>query len=483
MKTVSRGRQNVKKTNPTHSPSASGGEYPVRLKTVEIIRGDSGFPKKPNRLIRGDNLEVMRGLLEGGLEGKINLIYIDPPFLSKADYSQKILVAGGEVKRPAYSDRWTKQGYIRMLYPRLSMMKRLLSQTGKIFVHCDRRANTHIRLILDEIFGEENFLNEIVWHYGGRGAKHSGGQFPRNHDTIYTYGKTKKAKLKKLYSEKRVPLKAALSSGYRLDKDGRVFRTAPRGDYTDKSIEELSNSGRVHRTSSGKVRIKYFAALEGGAIIEKKPLDDVWDDIPDAMHIASSERTGFATQKPELLLERIIESGSNEGDLVADFFSGSGTTGVAATRLKRRWLLCEKTPVGAQVSLMRLLEKTKGAMILERTEGKNSADNNGRLIIRKSFVPEKKTGAVNASVSLSGYKPCSTPKWLPPAAIKNPLSLIEYWAIDWDYDGVAFKNRWRSFGETLEKKARTILEKKPALLAVRAVDVMGNEIKKVFKIR
>ncbi|MEK7313242.1 MAG: DNA methyltransferase, partial [Deltaproteobacteria bacterium] len=171
MKAVSRGRQIVKVSNP-----------PGRLETVEIIRGHEGFAKKPNRLIQGDNLEVMRGLLENGLEGKINLIYIDPPFLSKADYSQKILIAGGKVKRPAYSDRWTKQSYLRMLYPRLSAMKRLLSLTGKIFVHCDRRANTHIRLILDEIFGEENFLNEIVWHYGGRGAKHSGGQFPRNHD-------------------------------------------------------------------------------------------------------------------------------------------------------------------------------------------------------------------------------------------------------------------------------------------------------------
>lgn len=472
MKAVSRGRQIVKVSNP-----------PGRLETVEIIRGHEGFAKKPNRLIQGDNLEVMRALLIEGLEGKINLIYIDPPFLSKADYSQKILIAGGRVKRPAYSDRWTKQGYLRMLYPRLSAMKRLLSQTGKIFVHCDRRANTHIRLILDEIFGEENFLNEIVWHYGGRGAKHSGGQFPRNHDTIYAYGKTKKAKLKKLYSEKHIPLKAALSSGYRQGGDGRVFRTAPRGDYTDKSIKELSNSGRVHRTSSGKVRIKYFAALENGMVIERKPLDDVWDDIPDAMHIASSERTGFATQKPELLLERIIESGSNEGDLVADFFSGSGTTGIAATRLERRWLLCEKTPIGAQVSLMRLLKKTEGAMVLEKTEGKSSTDNGGRLIIKKSFVPEKKTGVVNANVSLLGYKPGSTPKWLPRAAIKSPLSLIEYWAIDWDYDGVAFKNQWRSFGETLEKEAGAILEKKPALLAVRAVDVMGNEIKKVFKIR
>ncbi|MFZ3072437.1 MAG: site-specific DNA-methyltransferase, partial [Thermodesulfobacteriota bacterium] len=324
---------------------------PVRLETAEVIQGGCVSTKNPNRLIQGDNLEVMLSLLEDGLAGKINLIYIDPPFLSKANYSQKIRVAGSKVNRPTYSDRWTKASYLNMLYPRLNMMKRLLSQTGKIFVHCDRRANSHIRLMLDEIFGEENFLNEIVWRYGGRGAKYSGGQFPRNHDTIYAYGKTKKAKLKKLYAEKRIPLKTALLSGYRQGGDGRVFRTAPRGDYTDKSIEKLSNSGRIHRTASGKVRIKYFAALEDNVVIEKKPIDDVWDDIPDAMHTALSERTGFATQKPELLLERIIECGSDEGDLVADFFGGSGTTGVVAARLKRRWLLCEKTPIGAQVSL------------------------------------------------------------------------------------------------------------------------------------
>ena len=164
--------------------------------------------------------------------------------------------------------------------------------------------------------------------------------------------------------------------------------------------------------------------------------------------------------KPELLLERIIESGSNEGDLVADFFGGSGTTGIVATRLKRRWLLCEKTHIGAQVSLMRLLKKPKGVMVLERTDGKSSSGYaSGRLIIKNLLCRKRKPALLTRVSPFEATEPGSTPKWLPGKAIKNPLSLIEYWAIDWDYDGVAFKNQWRSFGETLEKKRARYLKK------------------------
>ncbi|MFZ3071799.1 MAG: hypothetical protein WA162_00960, partial [Thermodesulfobacteriota bacterium] len=144
----------------------------------------------------------------------------------------------------------------------------------------------------------------------------------------------------------------------------------------------------------------------------------------------------------------------------------------------------------AQVSLMRLLKKAKGAMVFEKAAEKRLANNGGRIEIKKSFVSDRKTGDINASVFLSGYKAAgktkelTTMKWLSGKGIgRNSLSLIEYWAIDWDYDGKTFKNQWRSFGDSLEKEARIVIEKKPALIAVRAMDVMGNEIKEVFKIR
>ncbi|MDH4226447.1 MAG: site-specific DNA-methyltransferase [Deltaproteobacteria bacterium] len=305
----------------------------------------------------GDNLEVMASLSAAGLAKSAMLIYIDPPFLSGVDYSKR---SGKGKKQFAYTDKFSREGYLEMLRPRLTLMHTLLADTGKIFVHCDWRASHLIRTLLDEIFGAENFLNEIVWHYGGRGAKAVSGQFARNHDSIYAYGKTKRAKLKKLYIERKMTLKEAAALGYRADEKGRVFKTAPRGDYTDKSIATLEKQGRVHTTKNGKVRIKYFLEKRGNLFVEKIPVGDVWSDIPDAMHMPLKERTGYPTQKPETLLRRIIECSTDEGDLVMDFFAGSGTTASAATALKRKWIIADSSPVAAKTASRRLKARNSG---------------------------------------------------------------------------------------------------------------------------
>jgi hypothetical protein len=137
------------------------------------------------------------------------------------------------------------------------------------------------------------------------------------------------------------PLAAIGRRGYRQEPDGRVFKTAPRGDYTDASIARLEREGRVHRTRTGKLRIKYHLEQRGGMVVERRLLGDVWTDIPDLMHARGGERLGFPTQKPEALLERIIACGSDPGALVVDVFCGSGTTAAVAHRLDRRWLVCD----------------------------------------------------------------------------------------------------------------------------------------------
>ncbi|MEW6081439.1 MAG: site-specific DNA-methyltransferase [Bacillota bacterium] len=292
----------------------------------------------------------MNSLLEH-LGGRIDLIYIDPPFAVGADFTVQVQL-GEENDTPlrehsimeevAYRDTWGKgtDSYQHMMYERLALMRDLLSEHGAIYVHCDWRMSGFLRGLLDEVFGPDCFLNSIAWVYGSsaRGAKAIASQFARNHDNILYYRKSPAHVfngdiLRRLYT-----FEEARKAGFRQDESGRWFKTAPRGDYTDASIAALRAEGRVHDTRTGNVRIKYFLDTEDRYIVESVPVGDAWPDIPDAMHLSEQEKTGFDTQKPESLLQRIIRSSSNEGDLVADFFCGSGTTMVVAEKLGRRWI-------------------------------------------------------------------------------------------------------------------------------------------------
>ena len=294
-----------------------------------------------NRLIYGDNLLAIQALLAGdpstglpSLRGKVDLIYIDPPFDSKADYRTKISLPGVDLEQKptvieqfAYADTW-KDGtvsYLKMLYPRLVLMRELLSEKGSIYVHIDWHVGAYVKMLLDDIFGKDNLLNEIIWHYQSGGIPQS--CFSRKHDTIYAYRK---------------------STNHIFNIDGASF---PRnicqscGSIVDKwnnLKKEIDADGRIYRTikSAGKI-YKYYDD-------EPVLLPDVWFDIS---HIQQKDpqRTGYATQKPEALLELIIKASSNEGDLVCDFFGGSGTTAAVAERLGRRWIT---TDIGKPATLV-----------------------------------------------------------------------------------------------------------------------------------
>ena len=308
-------------------------------------------------LFRGDNARVM-ALLEPELAGAVDLIYADPPFaigeaLRFGARKQARDRAPGE---PAYDDVWRGgiEAYTAMLRERLTAMRLLLAPSGAIFLHLDWRACHHGRLLLDEIFGADNFRNEIVWHYGGRGAKAGAGQFPRNHDTVLFYSKSPATRFTTPQVEERLSPKAARARGYRRSDDGRWFKTAPRGDYTDESIARLEAEGRVHRTRTGRARVKYHLAEEDGLVVDRRPLGDVWSDIPDMMHAPAAERTDYPTQKPERLLRRIVEAASPPGGLVADFFCGAGTALAAAEGLGRRWVGCDLSPAAVEIAAARL---------------------------------------------------------------------------------------------------------------------------------
>ena len=286
---------------------------------------DAGGEHWMNRLIYGDNLLVLQALLAGdpstgmpSLRGKVNLIYIDPPFDSKADYRTKINLPGADLQQKptvveqfAYADTWEEGtiSYLKMIYPRLVLMKELLAENGSIYVHIDWHVGAYVKVLMDDIFGKENFVNEIIWCYTG--PTNQKRNFPRKHDDIMFYRKSNNV----LFNADavRVPFKKS-------NKSGGVTSLA--GKKEDWVLEELDAKGKI--------------------------IEDWWPDIADLGKV-HNEGVGYATQKPEALLERIIKASSNPGDLVCDFFGGSGTTAAVAERLGRRWITCD---IGKPASLV-----------------------------------------------------------------------------------------------------------------------------------
>ncbi|MBN2153300.1 MAG: site-specific DNA-methyltransferase [Candidatus Lokiarchaeota archaeon] len=295
-----------------------------------------------NRLIEGDNLPVMRHLLATGSAGRVDLIYIDPPFWSGDDYyassddGQDVL---------AYKDRWDGglDSYLDMIHPRLKLMHELLSPRGSIFVHVDWHAGHYIKLLLDEIFGRENLRNEIVWWFGGPSPVKT--SFPRKHDIIFFYSKSKDYQ----FSPQYAPMKQYLYDRARKDPDGRLWVDQNVGKITRRKFDELAAGGRVFETKTGRYRRKQFLDEMQGDMV-----DDVWT-IP-IINSQANERLGYPTQKPQALLERVISCASRPGDVVADFFCGSGTSLVAAESLGRSWIGTDSSGVAIGTARDRLLK-------------------------------------------------------------------------------------------------------------------------------
>jgi DNA modification methylase len=322
------------------------------------------------RLIHGDALDVARALAQGGSRGQVDVVYVDPPFASRAAYVHEARLDGpadGRVVRaPAYDDRWNDGlgTYLDFLAPRLEALAGLLSPRGTMWVHVDWRASYLVRLLLDEILGREAFKNEIVWRRAPNlGRQAASRQFGRTLDTIVVYGRDAATLAPPTRLEPVAP------SAIRWDELGRPFTSAPRGDYTDDSVRRLERLGRVHRAASGKVYVKYFLVQDGeGRWCRERRVDTLWTDVPPLRHARTGERTGFPTQKPRALLDRIINCASLPGRLVVDLFAGSGTTGESAHTLGRRVILGDESPLAVATARARLL-RAGLPLVVQRCEG------------------------------------------------------------------------------------------------------------------
>ncbi len=287
-----------------------------------------------NRLIYGDNLLAMAALLAGdentpSLRGKVDLIYIDPPFDSKADYRTKVTLPGVELEQKptvieqfAYSDTWSDgtASYLAMITPRLILMRELLADTGSIYVHLDWHVGHYVKLVLDEVFGRENFQNEIVWSYGKMAS--ASRRFMSNHDVIFFYGKAPQPYFESTYIDLATPVR-------------RLAR-------------ELID-GKLKNARNPDGTVKYV-------VLDKERIDDNWSDIPRVMP-ASSEYIDYNTQKPEKLIARALAASCPKGGLVADFFGGSGTTAAVAEKLGRRWITTDIGKPACMIMRKRLIDQ------------------------------------------------------------------------------------------------------------------------------
>ena len=315
-----------------------------------------------NKLIWGDNKLILSSLKNGPLreeieaQGGIKLIYIDPPFDVGADFSMDIEIGDETLtKKPsvieelAYRDTWGKgaDSFISMIYERLVLMRDLLADDGSIYIHCDWRVNSYIRLVLDEIFGKDNFKNEISWKRGHTVKNTLSGQFPRSNDSILFYSKSNNNIFNALYGEYSA---GTLSNYNKDDGDGRgLYRLQSLRTYSEESVSKFRKDGRIYEAKSGKIWMKQYLDDRPGPKI-----DSFWGDIS-SIEIKRQEQLGYPTQKPEELLERIIRSSSNEGDIVADFFVGSGTTTAVSERLGRKWVASDLGKFSVHTTRKRLI--------------------------------------------------------------------------------------------------------------------------------
>lgn len=323
-------------------PYRSTQYYPAQLRERYGEERDGWI----NKIFWGDNLQVMSHMLKE-YRGKIDLVYIDPPFDSKADYKKKIEIKkigkaetdSTSFEEKQYGDIWTNDEYLQFMYERLIILRELLSDSGTIFLHCDWHKSHHLRMLMDEVFGPNNFIDEIVWGYediGSRAVKY----FKRKHDTILMYSKTQSDE--RVFNIMRKRLSESTIKRYQpyFDEEGKI---------SYQKLKETNPGVFAKLKGIPEDLSQPWLDINNGA-----PLSDWWVDIS-ALKNGFAESTAYPTQKPEALLERIILASANPGDIVFDCFMGSGTTQAVAMKLGRKFLGADINLGAIQTTAKRLI--------------------------------------------------------------------------------------------------------------------------------
>ena len=341
------------------------GDPPVEPSFQEFMKNSY------NLLFHGDNKEILSSLIVSGFRGKIDLIYIDPPFDSGADYVRKVKLRGHPekldgkghslIEQTQYTDIWTNDNYLQFMYERLILMRELLSNKGSIYLHCDPNKSHYLKLLMDEVFGISNFLNDISWCYSEREADKK--KFNRKHDCLLFYSKDSEKERIFNWQEIVLPYSEESIKKYDLvDDNGRQFQIRGSGGHlTGKQQLKLEDEKKYPDWT-----YRDYLDIKQGVLPR-----DYFTDI-DFENRSSRNRTDYPTQKPEALLERIIKASSNEDSIVLDCFCGSGTTAAVAERLGRRWIMADLNKGAIQTTIRRLqciLKEKNGSLLKKNRHG------------------------------------------------------------------------------------------------------------------
>lgn len=408
------------------------------VEEYELPRGE----ESGSVVCRGDNLSYMIHLIKTrGLAGKLQLIYADPPFFSNGSYEASVrlqsetLGTSELIKIGAYDDR--RRGglreYLTMLTARLLAMRELLAESGCIWVHLDRHAAHYVKVLLDAVFGAENFRNEVIWTYksGGSGSR----SFARKHDNLLFYSR---------------------GSGYKFRPLKEKSYNRDLKPYRFKGVEEFCDERGWYTMVNMK---------------------DVWSI--DMVGRTSSERSGYATQKPEKLLQRIVEACSEEGDLCADFFAGSGTLGVVCEKLNRRWLMCDESRLAVAMQVERLHAAGAGFAVQSDRDGCAGSEKQGRVELSldggKITLEKYDPGRIGLGEQrMSGKSAEQLRKY----AGRDSLSLLRLWSVDTDHDGSVHRPQLFMPGtqRTCDLRGQSIGE----VISIAGYDALGNRFVKLI---
>jgi DNA modification methylase len=346
------------------------------------VPGDATAGLRCPALFQGDNKDVLAYLLDVGLGGKVKLIYIDPPFDTGEDFACKLrlrgqgaqmaLVSGARLgEKLQYIDQWSADSYLQFMYDRLLLLRELLADDGTLWLHCDYRRVHYLRLLLEEVFGAQNYLNTISWRsQTARGAKVNAFYFPNSTQHIQIFARNRAAPPTwHAMRRQHVMTEAEAAAAFMRDEQG-FFRTSDPGSYSFESLAQLYAEGRlyapyggrvivdgvnhaVYASNGGNISVKYYLQrLPDGKYAVERAIDNLWEDIP-GLGTTPCEDLGYPTQKTEALLTRILSASTDVGDLVLDCFGGSGTTVAVAQKMGRRWVACDSNPGAVQTMTRR----------------------------------------------------------------------------------------------------------------------------------
>ncbi|WP_199247628.1 DNA methyltransferase [[Phormidium] sp. ETS-05] len=310
-----------------------------------------------NRLIWGDNKLVMASLLQE-FKGKVDLIYIDPPFDVGADFTMQVQIGDEKeiiekdqstLEMVAYRDIWGKgsDSYLQMMYERLTLIKQIIHTEASVYIHCDARMLHYLKSVADDIFGKDSFMCQIIWKRMQSGRKAKSNKWLSVDDILLFYRMNGNK-----YNPQYLPYSDEYKKRFTQQDDQGIYYWDNIGTYSEERLQQLIAENRIRfpENPNAKPRIKNYLHEGKGVVI-----DNIWTDIA-PVNSQAIEDTNYATQKPEALLERIIKASSNEGDLVLDCFCGSGTTGAVAERLNRRWIMCDLGRFAIHTTRKRMIE-------------------------------------------------------------------------------------------------------------------------------